>query len=428
LPRSIAWIARRPRRSFLVLFLSALIPHTRWEIQAVAVSLVTQGTFADPYAMPTGPTAHMPPAYPALLALIYRLFGLTMTAGYVAWLLRLAASATMVAMLPWLAHRVGLGAEAGVVGGLAAAIVPRWPLGVEHPAAVLLGLLLVWTLVRWRSERPSAGGALLLGLAWGAAFHVTPSLLTVWVGLLLVELWRDRRSRAWTLAGSTVLGVLVACAPWTLRNHAAFGELFFVRSNFGLELRMGNHDGAVADLDVLDRLEGDSMRHPRSNAAEARLVAELGELEYMRRAGREALEWIRENPKRYSVLTGQRVVHFWFGSSSDPWRAVGSTVITLLAALGLLRSWRSLSPGARAVLVVPIVTYPLVYYLVAYTPRYPVPLSAVLLVLAGAGVWGRTSVRDRGDDPLGLPEVTSLVRRVDAQEGEQVHPDVAGDR
>lgn len=55
---------------------------------------------ADPYALPIGPTAHMPPAFAALLALLYTGFGLTMTAGYVAWLLQVAASATMVAMLP----------------------------------------------------------------------------------------------------------------------------------------------------------------------------------------------------------------------------------------------------------------------------------------------------------------------------------------
>ena len=33
-------------------------PHARWEVNAVAMSLHERGTFADPYAVPTGPTAH----------------------------------------------------------------------------------------------------------------------------------------------------------------------------------------------------------------------------------------------------------------------------------------------------------------------------------------------------------------------------------
>jgi hypothetical protein len=38
--------------------------------------------------------------------------------------------------------------------------------------------------------------------------------------------------------------------------------VFFIRSNLGLELRMGNHDGAVADIEVMDAREANSMRHP----------------------------------------------------------------------------------------------------------------------------------------------------------------------
>ena len=52
-----------------------------------------------------------------------------------------------------------------------------------------------------------------------------------------------------------VLGISIACLPWGFRNHRTFdGAIFFVRSNFGLELRMGNHEGAHASMDVMDRI------------------------------------------------------------------------------------------------------------------------------------------------------------------------------
>jgi len=66
----------RPWRAFLLIFFVHLgvqgfsltkVPtehvraHTRWEVPAVAMALYERGEFADPYCLPTGPTAHMPP-------------------------------------------------------------------------------------------------------------------------------------------------------------------------------------------------------------------------------------------------------------------------------------------------------------------------------------------------------------------------------
>ena len=112
------WLTRSPWRSFLVIFVIAfairgfflirtsdryVIPHTRWEMEATAYSLAERGEFADPYIIPTGPTAHLPPTMPGILALIWRLFGLGLVGGYAAWLFRIATYSAMHAMLPWLA-------------------------------------------------------------------------------------------------------------------------------------------------------------------------------------------------------------------------------------------------------------------------------------------------------------------------------------
>jgi hypothetical protein len=37
--------------------------------------------------------------------------------------------------------------------------------------------------------------------------------------------------------------------------------------------------------------------------------------------------------------------------------------------------------------MIPLICYPLVYYVVIYMPRYRVPLDWILLLLAGAAVW-----------------------------------------
>ena len=108
--------ARRPGRAFLLLFAlslsvqgfiltrinpSAIRPDTRWEAPAIAVALAERGTFADAYALPTGPTAHLPPIPIAITALGYKLFGTGLAGGYAAWTAEMVIQAAMWGTLPW---------------------------------------------------------------------------------------------------------------------------------------------------------------------------------------------------------------------------------------------------------------------------------------------------------------------------------------
>jgi len=389
----------QPWRAFLLIFLVHLgvqslfltkvptqwvLPHSRFEVTAVAMALYERGEFADPYCLPTGATAHMPPFQPALMAAIYHLLGPTLAAGYVLWLLGIAFYGVMYAMLPWLGERLGIGARAGLVGGLVGALIPRWPGYAEGLAAVAIGLMAAAFLRRWGPGRPTSGGSLLLGLAIGLSFHVTPSLLPVALGLVAFELVRLREPRRWRWAALTLLGMVLACGPWTWRNYQSLGGLFFIRSNFGLELRMGNHEGAGATLDL--SAKGGTERHPRTNEEEARKVQELGELEYMRQAGREATTWIRSHPAEFVRLTGLRVAQFWLGPIDDLPVALGISVLTLLSAVGAWRAWPRLSVPQRAALLLPLATFPLVYYVVGFEARYRQPMDGLALLLAAAAI------------------------------------------
>ncbi len=359
-------------------------PHTRWEVPAVAMALYERGEFADPYCLPTGPTAHMPPFQPALIAAVYHLLGPTLAAGYVLWLIAIAFYACMYAMLPWLGDRLGLGWRAGIVGGLVGALIPRWPGYVEGLAAVALGLMLVAFLRRWQAGGATSPGSLALGLAIGASFHVSPSLLPVALGLVAFELVWLRQPRRWRWAALTLLGMTVACVPWTVRNYRQLGGLFFIRSNFGLELRMGNHAGAGPTLEL--SALGGTERHPRTNEAEARAVQQLGELEYMRHAGREAAAWIRSHPLVFLRLTSLRIAQFWLGTLDALPYSLWTGLLTLLGALGAWRVMPRLSTPQRAAILIPLVTYPLVYYVVGYEARYRQPVDGLALLLAAVGL------------------------------------------
>lgn len=254
--------------------------------------------------------------------------------------------------------------------------------GVSAHAALAMALVTAAFLDRWTKERCSTAGSFLLGLGCGAAFHLSPPLLLVALGNLGFEVWWRRERRKWFLAACLAAGAGLMCAPWTWRNYAALNGAFFIRGNFGLEIRIANHPGADADMDVTYARQG-TLRHPSENLEEARLARDLGEAEYMRRARNEALAWIRTHPGGFLRLSMMRFLHFWCGPPRIPWLSAVFTTLTVLALLGLRRILPALDGRGRAALLMPLAMFPLVYYLVSYQPHYPAPLAWLLLLLAG---------------------------------------------
>ncbi len=398
---STSWIVDSPWRSFTILFILALairvhqltplpywaVPslHPDREIARIATSVAQTGEFADPYALPTGPTAHVPPIYPYILGGIYRLFGLTPTAGYVSYLFVAVAASLLYASLPWFSNRVGLGRAAGFIGGLIGAVQleERW-LHAEDLMSLALLLLLAAFLARWTSRRASWQGSLLLGLGMGVSFHVQPALLPVMLGCMAFELWwwRGRRSRV--LVAVMALGAVLACVPWAWRNYVAFHDLFFIRSNLGLELRMGNNAHAEPTMEAMDRYQ--SHIHPTLLETESQAVIDMGELAYMRRAGQEALDWMAAHPRDFLWLTVRRFGVWWLGPWYRPPEGAPVTLLTVLALCGAWLAFRSLSLPQRAALMVPLLAYPLIYYVVAYMANYRAPIDWILYILAGAAI------------------------------------------
>ncbi|UCD74612.1 MAG: hypothetical protein JSV91_12590 [Phycisphaerales bacterium] len=390
-----------PLRSFIIVFLVAFavrglilaqVPPNRWhpdnpysQDQVIAMSLLEKGEFGNMYRVPTGPTAHVAPIVPGLIAGIWWLFGTNLTGGYVARLIVLACYSAMYGMIPWVGGRVGIGRQAGMLAGLAGAVIPDQSEHGQELAAIALGLMMIAMVGRWTSARSSPLGSLLLGVAIGVSFHVQPVLLAVFAGFIIFELWWNRGRRKWRLSALVVIGAMVACVPWAWRNYRVFDEVFFIRSNLGLELRMGNYEGAAAALEVIGRRG--VYRHPSGQKEEALLVREMGEMEYMRQAKREALEWIADHPVDFARLTALRFIHFWFGPLHRPIAAVVVSLLTLLALLGARRCLPSMTTPQRAALLIPLAMYPLIYYVVGYEFRYRIPIHWILLLLAGAELW-----------------------------------------
>jgi hypothetical protein len=343
-----------------------LVPTDDRELGAIAISLMETGEFADAYIISTGPTAHLPPIPPLLLSVVSKSLGLTSQAGYVMATIIFVAASILYGLLPWLAESLGLGAPAGIIGGLIGAlgalsgsIWEKIPGHGEYLTGLFMGLLLVAFLRRWREASTSWKGSLLLGVAAGAAFHIQPALLMVILGCMLFELWWLKERNQRLMVGAIALGILLACLPWGWRNYTTFDSIFFIRSNFGLELRMGHNPVAEATFDEMDA-----------------------------QVQQEAMSYIRSNPAQFFTLTARRIANVWIGPIHRPVEnRLGVVALTCLAIVGLWRSLHRITLPQRAALLIPLITFPMVYYVVAYMPRYRIPIDWLLYSLAGAAVW-----------------------------------------
>jgi hypothetical protein len=401
IPRAaLDWLAASSWLSFLIIFTLAfcirydelkgihpryLVPNPAWELPSIAISLMKTGQFADPYMIATGPTAHLPPIFPYIFCFIYRIFGLTSAAGFASWIFIFTISSLLYALLPWFSEQFGLSRSAGFIGGIAAALKVEWPGHGEYLTGLFLGLILVIFLKRWRKKGFPWQNSLFFGIFIGAAFHVQPALLPVILACVAFELWWFKDKRIFAHATLISLGIILAALPWAWRNYKAFDTFFFIRSNFGLELRMGNHEGAVATMEEMDALG--EHRHPSTHFTEVRLLKDVGEIEYMRQAKEEAFDWLRSHPRDFLWLAVQRIANLWAGPIQRPADALSISLLTILAFVGMWRNYQMRKVPQRAALLIPLITYPVIYYFMAYMPRYRIPIDWILYLLAGAAIW-----------------------------------------
>ncbi len=165
-------------------------------------------------------TAFRPPLYPMLLAVPTRLLG-----DHVLWparLLSLLLGLGVIALAVTYARRIA-GDRAGLVAGLAVAVLPSLVANDTIALSEPLGLLLVvGVLLALDARRPVVAGALtgMLLLTRPNAYLV---LLVVAVVLWRTVGWR----RAATAAGVCVLVV----APWAIRNAVQVGTPKLVTSD-----------------------------------------------------------------------------------------------------------------------------------------------------------------------------------------------------
>jgi hypothetical protein len=356
-----------------------------WEMGRIAASLASGKGFSNPFGPATGPTAWEPPLYPYLTAGVFLLFGVySKASAFVLLTLNSVFSALTCIPIFLIARRI-FSEKVAVGSAWAWALLPnvmfwstRW-IWETSLSALLLATLFWIALTLEDSDGWSPW--FWFGLLWGLSALNSTSLLSFLPAAGLWAWYRRAQLGKRSLAKAALASIVfLACiTPWIARNYQTFGKFIFIRDNFGAELRMGNGPGA--DGTWMEYL------HPTQSAYAMRQYESLGELAYIAKRRREAVDYISADYARFAALCIKRFVYFWAGSpkaTNAPWISEAKNSLFLASSVlmfwGLGRALRLRKPGAWLLLWL-IVLVPAVYYVVFPAPRYRVPIEPEMTIL-----------------------------------------------
>src|SRR5580700_6549331 len=215
----------------------AVLPFLQ-ECGNIAASLASGHGFSSPFRIETGPTAWMPPAYPWLLAGIFRVFGVRSYASFLAAVgLNILCSAFTCIPIYFAGKRMS-GITVAAVAAWLWAFFPNTILNTfesmwEASLAALLAAIILWaTLAMEKSERWRDW--VVYGLLWGVTLLTNVTLISL---LPLLLGWLAYRQRKTSLSSQDSDGLvktafakpvlafgiaLICCMPWTVRNYLVF--------------------------------------------------------------------------------------------------------------------------------------------------------------------------------------------------------------
>jgi hypothetical protein len=252
--------------------------------------------------------------------------------------------------------------------------------------AALMVAFILWATLAIRDSKRTRDW-IGYGLLWGAGLMVNASILAlapflfVWLALGL----RKRGFRWIQLPAVALVLMGIVCVPWTIRNYVVFHRVIVFRSNFGLELWLGNND------QVPDTWAG--FLHPNDYPPEREKFARLGEIEYMRQKQSEAIQFMESHPRDTLRFFWRRFVDNWMGSwdpIQDVWHnlpvegritLLSNIFVSIFGLLGLLFMYREKNPYAFPIAMFPLI-YPIVYYITHTSLRYRHPIDPAMIVVA----------------------------------------------
>jgi 4-amino-4-deoxy-L-arabinose transferase-like glycosyltransferase len=352
-----------------------------------------------PFTPANTPTAHWSFLYPLFLAFIYYFVG------YHPLMARLIQVVIVGILTSWLVYRMGFRLAGKKVGQVAAGLCAFYFYFIYYDATLMtepffiVGVLASLNLALFVIEDKEfeAGTTtqyshhfmdpgnnfywIVLGILLGITTLLRQTIL-LWVPFLLLWMyWIGRKSFKWwqPLLMLAIIGMFIL--PWTLRNFHVYGAILPLNSNAGYAIYSANHpnQGTNFDQDYAAPLPTDLVDKNLNEAQWNTILTER------------AVQFILQDPKRYLLLTLDRVrifFNFWFSSESDLksnlMRVFSYGLYLPFIIYGLVLSfkdWRRFS-----LIYLFGIIYSTIHILIWASIRYRLPIDAALMPLAALAV------------------------------------------
>src|SRR6056297_53280 len=367
-------------------FKHSMTSHLGGEYWQIASSLNRGEGFSNPFPMPTGPTAWMPPALVYVEAGLLQVFGDRRAhVGPLVMLLKSVTIALTCAAVCVMAQSRRQLTLAIVAISIVLLTNLYWVFQITHDAWLIMGATAAIFWLHRSMERLNTKPWLAgWGAMGGLMALISPGVGFCWAAVMLFGGRFSRRE----IALAALVSILTV-TPWVIRCHYALGRFVPIKSNAGFELWLSNvtDDDGLLDETTLHK------HHPFLNAGEdmAKFVGQ-GEIAVIDSRKKEAFAWIAKHPRDYLQKCGNRLVAMliWYqpfdpSDRIQPLKLMVKRIGHLLpaiACLGLVLTSRGRrNPDVRLLLLI-YGSFLLPYVLVSYYDRYGaglVPIKVLAL-------------------------------------------------
>lgn len=363
-----------------------------WEMGLLANTLLHGQGYSSPFGVPTGPTAFIAPGYPTLIAGIFLVFGSDTFASAIAIIMMhiLVSLCTIWLMIHISAEMLDR-RTATVAGVFWALSMPLWFLPEifwesSLSECALVGVIAL-VLRYWR--QPTTAHWIILGSLCGIIALINPALVFSLIAIMGWLAFQARRvSRTAPIIG--LLALALVYAPWPIRNAVRFHAFIPLRSTVGFEMWMGNRPGSDGRLD--------ESIFPMFDKRELASYLAKGEVAYTRGKSELASEYIRTHPGVFFNLTLRRIYRFWSGTgnkNSNITYAIHGLLTAGFGFAGLFLVYRNRSRAFAILTALPLLLFPVPYYITHAEFRYRLNIDPILTILAAyavtqlAGAWSQ---------------------------------------
>ncbi|MCX6600578.1 MAG: tetratricopeptide repeat protein [bacterium] len=342
------------------------------------------------------------PAYPALLAAVYAVFGRDLMAARV-------LNAALQGAAVWAVWRVGRAYVAPAAGVIAALLLAVNGTAIyfageilSTSAEMLAAILGLWATLRLTRDH-GLPAVMVCGLAWGVAALVRPNFLFVFPVALAAVYFSTRAisgRRALTAGAVWLASAFAPILPVTAVNYVESGELVLIASQGGVNFWIGNNPESTGILSVLPGYGNTWTLEDAKAEAERELGRPAGPGELSRFYYAKGWSFLSRHPglavrfmirktalyfNRFEISNNKHIGYF---SAVSPWLPPLQVLnFGVLVPLGLLGFWVARRQAWARITAGLIALYALSVALFFVTSRFRMPSVPCFSLLAAGGLW-----------------------------------------